>query len=106
MDGQEAGRGRIAAAGLTMRWTSILAIYLLFWALSVFLVLPFGVRTHEEAGTERVPGQADSAPHQFSVGRLAVRTTVVSAVLFGLYYANYVNGWIGPSDLDLFSPGG
>ena len=87
-----------------MRWTSILAIYLLFWALSVFLVLPFGVRTHEEAGAERTPGQADSAPHQFSLGRLTFRTTIVSAVLFAVYYANYVNGWVGPADLDFFSP--
>jgi len=87
-----------------MRWTSILAIYLLFWAISVFLVLPFGVRTHEEAGVERVPGQADSAPHGFSPGKLALRTTLVSALLFGLYYLNYVNGWISPADVDLFSP--
>lgn len=87
-----------------MRWTSILAIYLLFWALSVFLVLPFGVRTHEEAGVDRVPGQADSAPHAFSPARLALRTTIVSAVLFGAYYLNYVNGWITPTDVDLFSP--
>lgn len=86
-----------------MRWTSILAIYLLFWALSVFLVLPFGVRTHEEAGAERIAGQADSAPHDFRWSRLALRTTIVSAVLFGLYYANYVNGWITPADLD-FAP--
>jgi predicted secreted protein len=87
-----------------MRWTSILAIYLLFWALTVFLVLPFGVRTHDEAGAERVPGQADSAPAEFDVRRLVIRTTIVSAVLFGLYYANYVNGWIGPDDIDLFTP--
>ena len=87
-----------------MRLTSALAIYLLFWALSVFLVLPFGVRTHEEAGEERVPGQADSAPHRFDVGRFVLRVTVVSAVLFGLYYANYVSGWIGPEDVDLFTP--
>ena len=87
-----------------MRWTSMLAIYLLFWAISVFLVLPFGVRTHEEVGVDRVPGQADSAPHSFSFGTLALRTTVVSAVLFGLYYLNYVNGWVSPADLDLFSP--
>jgi predicted secreted protein len=87
-----------------MRWTSILAIYLLFWALSVFLVLPFGVRTHDEAGAERIPGQADSAPHVFDPWQLAVRTTLVSAVLFALYYANYVYGWISPADVDLFSP--
>lgn len=88
-----------------MRLTSALAIYFLFWALSVFLVLPFGVRTHEEAGADRVPGQADSAPHGFEVRRMLVRTTLVSAVLFALYYANYVYGWIGPDDVDLFTPG-
>ncbi len=36
-----------------MRWTSILAIYSLFWVLSAFLVLPFGVRTHDEAGLDK-----------------------------------------------------
>jgi predicted secreted protein len=86
-----------------MRWTSILAIYVLFWSLSVFLVLPFGVRTHEEAGAERIPGQADSAPHGYSFRKLVLRTTIVAAVLFGLYYANYVNGWITPRDMDYSS---
>ncbi len=77
---------------------------MLFWALSVFLVLPFGVRTHEEAGLERVPGQADSAPHAFDPWKLALRTTIVSAILFGLYYANWTFGWITPADVDLFTP--
>ena len=39
-----------------MRWTSALAIYILFWTMSLFLVLPFGVRTPEEAGAEAEPG--------------------------------------------------
>ena len=66
-----------------MRWTSILAIYILFWTMSLFLVLPFGVRTAEEEGVERQPGHAESAPHRFSFGRAALRATIVSAVLFG-----------------------
>ena len=87
-----------------MRWTSIIAIYFLFWCLSVFLVLPFGIRTHEEAGAERVPGQADSAPHGYDLRKVLLRATIVGAVLFGLYYANYVNGWVKPADVELFSP--
>jgi predicted secreted protein len=87
-----------------MRWTSIAAIYLLFWAMSVFFVLPFGVRTHDEAGAERVPGQADSAPAQFDISRFVLRTTIVSAVLFALYYANWTYGWIGPEDINFFKP--
>jgi len=85
-----------------MRLTSIIAIYALFWVLSAFLVLPFGVRTHDEAGVEKTRGQADSAPVNFRPRQIALRATVVAAVLFGLFYANYVNGWIEPDDLNLF----
>ena len=78
----------------------MLAIYVLFWTISLFVVLPFGVRTAEEAGVELVPGHAESAPHGFSFGRAALRATIVSAILFGLFYANYHFGWIGPEDLN------
>ena len=56
-----------------MRWTSILAIYVLFWTISLFLVLPFGVRTSEEVGEQSQPGHADSAPHvlQLAAGGVA-----------------------------------
>ncbi len=74
----------------------MLAIYFLFWALSVFLVLPFGVRTHEETGAARVPGQADSAPHEFRPWRIAKRVTIVATVLFALFLLNYFAGWISP----------
>lgn len=84
-----------------MRWQSALAIYFLFWSFSVFLVVPFGVRTHEEAGVERVPGQADSAPHDFRPGRIALRTTVVATILFALFYLNYINGWITTDMVDM-----
>lgn len=85
-----------------MRWTSILAIYVLFWVLSAFCVMPFGMRTHDEAGFDKIPGQADSAPADFRPGRIAFRATLLALVAFGLYYANYVNGWIGPDDLNFF----
>lgn len=83
-----------------MRWTSIAAIFILFWTISLFLVLPFGVRTAEEAGVERLPGHAESAPHQFSLPRAAFRASIVAAILFGLFYANYHYGWITAEELD------
>jgi predicted secreted protein len=86
-----------------MKLTSILAIYALFWVLSAFLVMPFGVRTHEEAGVAKVPGQADSAPVEFRPMRVAVRATILAAVLFSLYYVNYVEGWLTMSDINPFS---
>ena len=61
-----------------MKWTSIVSIYTLFWVLSCFLVMPFGIRTHADvAGTaeevERVSGQVDSAPINFNPRRTALR---------------------------------
>lgn len=84
-----------------MRWTSILAIYFLFWVMTAFVMLPFGVRTHEELGLAKTPGQADSAPANFRPGRLALRATIFAAVATALYVLNYIQGWIGVADLDV-----
>lgn len=84
-----------------MKWTSILAIYFLFWVMSAFLLLPFGVRTHDEVGAAKVPGQADSAPANFRPGRVVTWATVIAAVATALYVLNYTQGWIGVEDLDL-----
>ena len=81
-----------------MRWTSIVAIFTLFWAMSFFLVLPFRLQGR---GEDRVvPGQAPSAPPLFSFARTAKWTTLVAVVLFGLYYANYVYNWVPVETFD------
>ena len=85
-----------------MRWTSALAIYVLFWSFSVFLVLPFGVRTTHEVGGEHVPGQAESAPHEFDLWKLVRRVTVVATLSFMLFQLNYRYGWVTARDVDLF----
>lgn len=83
-----------------MRLGSILAIYSLFWVMSFFLVIPFGIRTDEEAGVESGPGHADSAPHGFSFAKACLRATAVSALLFGLFFLNYVYGWLGADQIN------
>jgi predicted secreted protein len=85
-----------------MQLSSIVAIYFLFFAFSAFLLLPFGVRTDEEAGTPRVPGQAESAPHRFELKRHLLKAAVLGALLFALYYANWTYGWVTPDDLDFY----
>lgn len=85
-----------------MKLTSIIAIYFLFFAGSAFILLPFGVKTTEEVGGEKIPGQAESAPHQFDLKRHFVKAAIVAAALFAIYYANWSYGWITPSDLDLY----
>ena len=87
-----------------MEWTSVLAIFALFWVMSAFVLLPFGVRTHEELGVDRVPGQADSAPANFRPGRLVLRATLLAGVLTALFVLNYIYGWITADRLALFTP--
>ena len=86
-----------------MKWTSISAIYFLFFAASAFLLLPFGVKTHEEVGEELVPGQAESAPHRFDLKRHLLKAALLAAVLFAIFYVNWTYGWITADDLDFYS---
>jgi len=85
-----------------MALTSIIAIYFLFLAFSAFLLLPFGVRTDDEAGTPKVPGQAESAPHRFDLIRHLIKAAILAVLLFALYYLNWAYGWITPDDLDFY----
>ena len=89
---------------LPMQWTSIVAIYALFWVVSAFILLPFGVQTPDEAGVEKIPGQAESAPVNFRPGRIAKRATILAAVLTTLYVLNYAYGWIEAEDLIFWGP--
>lgn len=85
-----------------MTWPSAIAIYFIMWFLCLFLVLPFYARDATGGDSDHVPGQADSAPARFPFWRVFGRVSLVTAVMFGLYYANYVNGWFTPQDINLF----
>lgn len=77
-----------------MQITSILAIYILFWVISAFIMLPIGIRTHDEVGEAKTKGQADSAPANFRPKLVIIRATILASALFALFYANYELGWI------------
>lgn len=83
-----------------MQITSIAAIYFLFFVMSAFIMLPFGVRTAAEAGEALVPGQADSAPVNFRPGKVAARASIIAGLATALFVANYHYGWITAADID------
>ena len=85
-----------------MKFTSIVAIYVLFFAASAFILIPFGVKTTEEVGGDKVAGQAESAPHQFDVKRHFLKAALLALLLFAIYYANWTFGWVTPDDLDFY----
>lgn len=82
-----------------MKWTSALAIYLLFWAFSAFFVLPFHGRKAADNDVPLVKGQEPGAPANLRPGRILLQMTIVATVAFLLYYLAYVNGWADPNRL-------
>jgi len=61
------------------------------------MVLPFGVRTQGEAGSV-VPGTPESAPVKPALLRIALITTLVAAVVFGVVWAEVTYRIVGVLD--------
>lgn len=68
-----------------------LALYFMIWWLTLFVVLPFGVRTQAEAGTV-VPGTPASAPAAPRLLRIFLINTVLATVVFGALYGVIASG--------------
>ena len=76
-----------------MTVTTALAIFALIWWVTLFMVLPWGIRSQHEAGSEgepMAPGTDPGAPAHFSLGRKLFWTTVVSGVIYAACYVVYV----------------
>jgi len=69
------------------------AIYFVLWWLTLFLTLPFGVRSQHE---DRVgaPGTDPGAPIATLMGRKLIWTTVISAVIFAVAWFAYQAGYL------------
>jgi predicted secreted protein len=74
--------------------STALAIYFVLWWVTLFLTLPFGVRSQHEDGVG-APGTDPGAPIASQMGRKLIWTTLISAVIFGVaqlaYHAGYLN---------------
>jgi predicted secreted protein len=70
------------------------AIYFVIWWITLFLTLPFGVRSQHEDG-ESVAGTDPGAPIMARMGRKLIWTTVISAAIYAAallaYNAGYLN---------------
>ena len=64
---------------------SLIAIYFVVWWVVLFAVLPFGVRTQDEAD-DVILGTASSAPMRPLLLRKAIATTIISAILVGGFW--------------------
>ncbi|MDB5553248.1 MAG: uncharacterized protein JWL86_3232 [Rhizobium sp.] len=72
---------------------SIFAEYFICWWITLFMVLPIGLRTQADEN-EVVNGTVKSAPARFRFWRRFLTTTVISAIIYaGWYTAINVYGW-------------
>lgn len=84
-----------------MAFGSGVAIYFVIWWVTLFAVLPFGVRTQEEAG-EVVPGAPASAPAQTAIVAIIVRNTILASLVFAGVYWLLVYSGISIMDFPLY----
>ncbi len=61
-------------------------LYVVLWWVVFFTMLPVGVKTHGEQGTEVEPGHADSAPIRANMLRKVLASSLIAAVLWAGYY--------------------
>lgn len=74
------------------------AVYFIIWWVTLFLVLPIGVRSQAEAGHVE-PGTDPGAPVKSHIAIKMAVNTVISAIVFGVWwYLTYRLG-IGLEDI-------
>jgi predicted secreted protein len=76
-----------------MNTTTMIAIYFLIWWLTLFAVLPWGVRSQTESG-EFAPGTDPGAPTLAKLMVKFVWTTLIASSIFGVLYVAYVRDLI------------
>ncbi|TNE34011.1 MAG: DUF1467 family protein [Alphaproteobacteria bacterium] len=63
-----------------------IVVFFISWFLVLFMVLPWGNKTHAESGEEQVPGTADSAPVKPRIWTKFAVTTLIAAAIFGIVW--------------------
>lgn len=69
-----------------------IAIYFLIWWITLFAVLPFGIRSQHEQGAVE-DGTDPGAPLAPQLLKKAIATTIISGVIFGAGYFAVARGY-------------
>ena len=79
-----------------MSFLPIFAVYFIIWWITLFMVLPLGMRSQDDDG-EVTLGTVASAPAKFRGLRVMLLTTVISAVIYGAWFvvSNYLGFTLG-----------
>ena len=86
-----------------MSWASGLAIYFVIWWMSLFISLPFAMRSQAEVG-EVTDGTEPGAPAQPQLLRRFLWNTVLATSVFGLFWFVFYYLDISMTDLPRIPP--
>jgi predicted secreted protein len=86
-----------------MTWFSAFAVFFIVWWTVLFAMLPFGLRTQDDADDVTL-GTVSSAPRGPHMLKVVIRTTIVSLVLCGIFYGVTKGLGYGFDDLPHIGP--
>jgi len=84
-----------------MNWFSGLVVWLILWWLTLFIVLPIGIRGQAEED-DIVEGTEPGAPHKLDIKRKFIQTTIIASILWVLTCALILSGVISWDGLARF----
>ena len=76
-----------------MNWFSALVVWLIIWWLTLFMILPIGIRGQAEEN-DIVEGSEPGAPHQVNMKRKFIQTTIIASILWILTVLLILSGWV------------
>lgn len=82
---------------------SAFAVYFIIWWITLFAVLPLGLKTQAESG-EVVPGTHESAPAKPRMALVAGVTTMIATAIFAGFYWFAITKGLRFDDLSVHLP--
>jgi predicted secreted protein len=76
-----------------------ISVYFVIWWTVLFTILPLGIKSHAEEGTEPFPGADSGAPANPNIKKKFITTTWVSAIVLVVVVAILELGLIQLPDL-------
>ena len=70
-----------------MTVANFIVVYLVCWWLVLFMVLPWGVKVHNETGEEYESGIDLGSPVKATIGRKMLITTAITTVIVGIFWS-------------------
>ena len=84
-----------------MNWFSAIVLFAVVWFLTLFVILPIGIRTQGEDGNV-APGTPSSAPSNPEIRRKLAWTTAVATVIWAIICSVIIWGGLTIEDIDIW----